>query len=61
MSEAITLQDVRIPLLHEVTSPFDGSVVGAIPTTAVTAVDALLATARTGAVTATAVSGKGAK
>jgi acyl-CoA reductase-like NAD-dependent aldehyde dehydrogenase len=56
VSEAITLQDVRIPLLHEVTSPFDGSVVGANPTTAVTAVDAHLATARTGADTAKSLS-----
>ncbi|MEV7134178.1 aldehyde dehydrogenase family protein [Arthrobacter sp. NPDC093128] len=52
MSEATVLQDVQIPQLHEVTSPHDGRIVGAVPTTDANAVVALMATARSGAITA---------
>lgn len=52
MSEATVLQDVQVPELHEVTSPYDGGIVGAVPTTDANAVVALMATARSGALTA---------
>ncbi len=56
VSDTTVLQDVRVPQLHEVASPYDGRVVGAVPTTGVTAVDALMATARSGAVAAKSLS-----
>ncbi|MDQ0078014.1 aldehyde dehydrogenase family protein [Arthrobacter oryzae] len=52
MSETTILRDVQVPNLHEVTSPYDGRIVGAVPTTDRDAVVALMATARSGAVTA---------
>lgn len=56
MSETTVLQDVQVPQLHEVTSPYNGRVVGAVPTTDVNAVVALMAEARSGAVTAKSLS-----
>ena len=56
MSEATVLQDVQVPRIHEVTSPYDGRIVGAVPTTDANAVVALMATARSGAVTAKSLS-----
>ncbi|WP_217496184.1 aldehyde dehydrogenase family protein [Arthrobacter sp. 24S4-2] len=56
MSDTTVLQDVRVPQLHEVASPYDGRVVGAVPTTDVDAVVALMATARSGAVAAKSLS-----
>jgi acyl-CoA reductase-like NAD-dependent aldehyde dehydrogenase len=56
VSEATILQDVQVPQLHEVTSPYDGRVVGAVTTTDANAVVALMVTARSGAVTAKSLS-----
>lgn len=56
MSDTTVLQDVRVRQLHEVASPYDGRVVGAVPATEVDAVAALMATARSGAVAAKSLS-----
>lgn len=56
MSDTTVLQDVLVPRLHEVASPYDGRVVGAVPTTDVDAVDALMASARSGAAAAKSLS-----
>lgn len=58
MSETIVpdRQDIRIPPFHDVTSPYDGSVVGAVPATDVGAIEAVMATARCGAATAKSLS-----
>lgn len=56
MPKATVLQDVQVSRLQEVTSPYDGKVVGAVPTTEIDAVEALMATARSGAVTAKSLS-----
>lgn len=56
MSEATVLQDVQVPRLHEVTSPYDGRVVGDVPITDVSAVEEMMAAARSGAVAAKSLS-----
>lgn len=56
MSDTTVLQDVQIPRLHEVASPYDGRIVGAVPTTEATAVAALMAAARSGAAAAKSLS-----
>lgn len=56
MSEATILQAVRAPRLHEVTSPYDGRVVGHVPVTDVSAVEEVMAAARSGAAAAKSLS-----
>lgn len=48
--------DQTLPSFHEVTSPFDGTVVGAVPATPASAAEEVLTTARHGAIKAGALS-----